>query len=291
MNVLVATDGSKYGRWGLNWVATLPFVEPPLVTALHVLDSAAFRLPFRTKLEIQRMEARSDRTIAGTKKQLAALKLTGTVRKEQGAIAPVILKRAPKRDGLLVVGSQGLDALDRFMLGSVSTNLVQHATCPVLVVKGEAAPLRRITLATDGSSASAKALEFVLATFQPDRSTGNSGQVPIHISVIHVMARRILAPIEFRFTAPWVRSEKKVTEAGRRLVEQSVQQLIKAGFTAEPVCQPGNPAEKIMKLASKQHADLIVMGAKGLADIDRFLLGSVSTRVVQHAHCAVLVVR
>ena len=37
--MLVATDGSKYGRWGLNWVAKLPFVEPPRVTALHVLDT------------------------------------------------------------------------------------------------------------------------------------------------------------------------------------------------------------------------------------------------------------
>jgi nucleotide-binding universal stress UspA family protein len=46
-----------------------------------------------------------------------------------------------------------------------------------------------------------------------------------------------------------------------------------------------------MKGATKQHADLIVMGAKGLAAVDRFLLGSVSTRVVQHANCAVLVVR
>ena len=42
MNVLVATDGSKYGQWGLNWVAKLPFVEPPRVTVLHVLDGAAF---------------------------------------------------------------------------------------------------------------------------------------------------------------------------------------------------------------------------------------------------------
>ena len=56
MNVLVATDGSKYGQWGLNWVAKLPFVERPCVMALHVLDSAAFRLPFRTQLEIQRIE-------------------------------------------------------------------------------------------------------------------------------------------------------------------------------------------------------------------------------------------
>jgi len=292
MNVLVATDGSTYGQWGLNWVATLPFVKPPRVTALHVLDSAAFRLPFRTKLEIQRVEARSTRTLRKAKQQLALLKLKGTVRKAQGAVAPVILKHAPKRDGLLVVGSQGLDALDRFMLGSVSTKLIHLATCPVLVVKGEAAPLRRITLATDGSSASAKALEFVLTKFQPDRSTGKGGRVPIHVSVIHVMASSPLAPFDIGTTIPWTKYRRlKVKETGRRLVEQSVQKLIEAGFTAEPVCQLGNPAEKIMKVASKHHADLIVMGAKGLAAIDRFLLGSVSTRVVQHANCSVLVVR
>jgi nucleotide-binding universal stress UspA family protein len=292
MKVLVATDGSKYGRWGLNWVAKLPLFEPAQVTALHVLDSAAFRLPFRTRLETQRMEARSAKILTDTKEELTLLKLKGTVRKEQGAVAPTILKRAPKRDGLLVVGSQGLDALDRFMLGSVSMKLIHHATCPVLVVKGEAAPVRRITLATDGSDASAKALAFVLSEFQPDRPNGKGRRAPIHVSVIHVMARRPLAPITIGSTIPWIQQrELKVKEVGQKLLEQSVQQLITAGFTAEPLCQSGNPAEKIMKAASKQHADLIVMGAKGLSAIDRFLLGSVSTRVVQHANCSVLVVR
>jgi nucleotide-binding universal stress UspA family protein len=210
--------------------------------------------------------------------------------KEQGAVTPVLLKRAPKQDGLLVVGSQGLDALDRFMLGSVSTKLIHHATCPVLVVKGEAAPLRRITLATDGSSASATALAFVLTKFQPNRSTGKGGRVPIHVSVIHVMVRRPLAPITIRSMIPW-NKYPKLKDASRRLVEPSVRKLIKAGFTAKPVCQLGNPAEEIMKVASKHRADLIVLGAQGLGAIDRFLLGSVSTRVVQHANCSVLVVR
>ena len=287
MKVLVATDGSKYGRWGLNWVATLPFVEPAQVTALHVLDIATLRAPFLAQPvmagneryiqeEIQRMEARSAKTITDTKQQLALLKLKGTVHKEQGAVAPVILKRAPKRDGLLVVGSQGLDALDRFMLCSVSTNLIHHATCPVLVVKGEAAPVRRITLATDGSSASAKALAFVLTKFQPNRSTGKARRVPIHVSVIHVLPLVMYPGLK---------------EAAKKLLEQSVQKLIKAGFTAEHLCYLGNPAEEIMKAASREQADLIVMGAKGLGAIARFLLGSVSTRVVQHANCAVLVVR
>jgi hypothetical protein len=74
MNALVATDGSEYGRWELNWVAKLPFVEPPRVTVLHVLDSAALRAPFLSQPvvagneryiqeEIQRMEARSGKTL------------------------------------------------------------------------------------------------------------------------------------------------------------------------------------------------------------------------------------
>ncbi|MEO8046097.1 MAG: universal stress protein [Nitrospirota bacterium] len=287
MNVLVATDGSKYGRWALDWVAELPFVEAPRVTALHVLDLRTLRAPrgpFLSQVEgerylqeeIQRMEARSAKALKEARLQLASLKLKGTARKEQGAVAPTILKRAPKRDGLLVVGSKGLDALDRFMLGSVSTDLIQHATCPVFVVKNEAAPLRRLTLAIDGSDASAKALAFVLAKFQPDRSTGKGGCVPIQVTVIHVM--------------PFLKYPE-LKEAGRRVVEQSVQKLIKEGFTAEAVCQLGKPAEEIMKVASKHRADLIVMGAKGLGAIARFLLGSVSTRVVQHSSCSVLVVR
>jgi nucleotide-binding universal stress UspA family protein len=287
MNVLAATDGSKYGRWGLDWVAKLPFVEPVKVMALHVLDLRALRPlrgPFLSQAdgeryrqkEIQRMDARSAKALKEARQQFASLKLKGTARKEQGAVAPTILKRAPKRDGLLVVGSKGLDALDRFMLGSVSTNLIHHATCPVFVVKGEAAPLRRITLATDGSDASAKALEFVLTKFQPDCLNGKGGRVPIQVTVIHVM--------------PFIRYPE-LKDAGHSLVERSMQKLIKAGFTAEAVCQLGKPAEEIMKVASKHRADLIVMGAKGLGAIARFLLGSVSTRVVQHSSCSVLVVR
>jgi len=222
------------------------------------------------------MEARSAKALKEARQQFASLKLKGTARKERGAVAATILKCTPKRDGLLVVGSKGLDALDRFMLGSVSTDLIQHATCPVFVVKNEAVPLRRITLAIDGSNASAKALAFVLAKFQPDRSTGKGGREPIQVTVIHVM--------------PFIKYPE-LKGVGLRLVEQSVQKLTKAGFTAEALCQLGKPAEEIMKVAAKQHADLIVMGAKGLGAIARLLLGSVSTRVVQHSSCSVLVVR
>ena len=136
--------------------------------------------------------------------------------------------------------------------------------------------MRRIALATDGSSASAKALTFVLTKFRPDRSSGKGGQAPIHVSVTHVMLPAWYPGVE---------------AANRTLIERNVQKLIKAGFTAEPLCQLGKPAEEIMAAASKHHVNLIVMGAKGLDAVSRFLIGSVSTRVVQHANCSVLVVR
>jgi len=157
--------------------------------------------------------------------------------------------------------------------------------------KDKAAPLRRITLTIDTSDASANALAFVLSNFQPDRSTGGGGRAPFHVSVLHVIKRQPLAPIAVRFTAPWIKSEQKMKNAARRLVNGTVEQLLKAGFTAEPIYKIGDPAEEIMKVAAKQHADMIVMGAKGLTAIDRILLGSVSTRVVQYANCPVLVVR
>jgi nucleotide-binding universal stress UspA family protein len=301
MNVLVAADGSKYSQWSLHWVAKLPFVEPPRVTVLHVLDIATIRSPFLVQPavagnelylqeEVQRIKTRSAKILDEAAQQLVSLKLKGTVCKEQGAVASVILKRVPKRDGLLVAGSKGLDALDRFMLGSVSTKLIHHATCPVLVVKGEATPLRRIVFATDGSQASAKALEFVLKKFEPKRSSGKGRRVSIHVSVLHVRMPSSLAPITIKSTIPWIKYPG-LKEAGSTLVEQSVQKLIEAGFTADSMRPLGKPADEILKEASKRHADLIVMGAKGLNALDRFFLGSVSTRVVQHAQCAVLVVR
>lgn len=52
-----------------------------------------------------------------------------------------------------------------------------------------------------------------------------------------------------------------------------------------------NIASKIIKYASDNSIDLIVIGTEGRTGLKRLLLGSIANSVTQHAHCPVLLVR
>lgn len=286
MRVLIAVDGSKHGRWAVEWVAKMPFASPAHVTALHVLDVRSIRAPFIVqpvvagneqfiREEITRLEQRAKNVVEKTNALVNSLHLKGTVTKVQGPIAPTLLKRAPKRDGLVVMGSRGLDALDRFMLGSVSTQVTLHAPCSLLVVKEKPRPIRRIVLATDGSKSSDKALRFLVRTLRGQQA-GLNGDLSIEVVVVHIM--------------PFLKyPEIKGTD--QKLHRRYAERLIDAGYVVESISQLGHPADEILRMAARKKADMIVTGAKGLGAIARFLLGSVSTKIVQHSVCSVLVVR
>ncbi|NPV93249.1 MAG: universal stress protein [Firmicutes bacterium] len=53
----------------------------------------------------------------------------------------------------------------------------------------------------------------------------------------------------------------------------------------------GHPAEAILKYINQKGFDLVVMGYKGSSAIDRFLLGGVSSKVVQHSPCSVVLIK
>lgn len=285
MNVLVATDGSKYGKWALQWIAKMPLAKAPKVKVLHVVDVAALKAPFFVqpvvvgterflKAEIARMEANAKKAKQESAALLKSLKLRGRVVMARGGVNATIVKEAKKGVQLLAMGSRGLDALDRFMLGSVSTYAMHHVPCSVLVVKEAPRPLREIILAIDGSASSKQAVNFLLRSMRPWEDVPDQDLVTVTVS--HVM--------------PFLKYPE-LREAGKIMVEQCAGQLAKAGYLVNQAPKLGKPADEILELAHQRKADLIVTGAKGLGAMGRLLLGSVSTRVVQHSTCSVLVVR
>ena len=285
MKILAATDGSKYGRWAVEWSAQMPFTVKPTLRVLHVVDIAGLRAPFMIQpliagterylqTEIKRLEANAKVAKKEAESMVKASGLSGTVVVDRGGVAATIMKHAKRSVNLLSIGSRGLDALDRFMLGSVSNHAIHHAPCSVVVVKEAPRPVRRILLAVDGSSASDRAVRFLLRNVNP--IPDGPDREPVLVTVAHVM--------------PFLKYPE-LRQAGKLLVQRYGDKTAKAGFQVREAMRLGKPADEILTEAKQQKVDMIITGAKGLGAIGRALLGSVSTRLVQHAVCSVLVVR
>ena len=145
MKIVIGVDGSEYGRWAAGWVARLPVAKPVRVTAVHTLDLTYLKAPFMAqnivvghepflRKEVRRIQDLAKRVVKETKGLLKTYKLLGNVVCKRGSAAATIFNQA-RRGGLIVMGSRGLDAMDRLLLGSVSTQVVTHAPCSVLIVK------------------------------------------------------------------------------------------------------------------------------------------------------------
>lgn len=91
---------------------------------------------------------------------------------------------------------------------------------------------------------------------------------------------------------PWddAESEGLVASAVESAVARAREALERAGFAVEVTHRLGNPAEGILREIEEWGPDLVVMGRRGLGVPARWLMGSVSERVLRNAHVPVLVV-
>ena len=63
-----------------------------------------------------------------------------------------------------------------------------------------------------------------------------------------------------------------------------------AGVQVETHAVSGDPADALISTAEQEHADLIVVGNRGMSGVKRFVLGSVPNKVSHHCPCSVLIV-
>ena len=290
--ILLASDGSEDAEMATTTAVDLAKVSASELHVLHVGPG----LPL---YELPDYPARFE-DVVGAQRQEAQRVLDEQVRRVEDLGANVVaahleMDERPDRAivelgeklgaGLLVIGSRGLGGLRRALLGSVSSSVVHHAHCPILVVRGgpPAFPTK-VLLAIDGSED---------AQLAADTALDLSGKLESELHVVYVepMPERHTKPVRFAVDLPpeVVRSVEKEAEAK---VENLVEKVGEGGGeVTQAHARVGSPAAEVVALAEELGVGLIVMGSRGLGGIRRALVGSVSDAVVRHAHCPVLVVR
>lgn len=193
---------------------------------------------------------------------------------------------AEHRAELIVIGSHGHTGLTRMLLGSVASSTIRHATCDVLIVRGNhnRTLFLRPLVATDFSPAAAKALDHTLDVITPDAP----------VQVIHAWqlpagswGASLLGQARF----PWSTVRDAVLSSAQSQADKLVADHAARGgrpLTVELV--QGPPATVITHAAERNGNDLIAVGAHGHRGVRRLLLGSVAENTVRHSPCSVLVV-
>ena len=136
---------------------------------------------------------------------------------------------------------------------------------------------RKILVGYDGSEQSEKAADLA-------------------ISIAKSMDASVLIFAVARPPEPATRVEvEAVLDDAKEHFEQGFKRIIasarEAGIEVSTEVEVGHPAEHIIHRAETGKFDLVVLGRRGTSTFQKWILGSISERVLRYAHCPVIVIR
>jgi nucleotide-binding universal stress UspA family protein len=278
MTIVVGYDGRLEGHDAVAFGASLARAlgEPLLVATVYQSPETPLGL------SAAELRARAEQTAADGADQAPA-------DLERRHLA--VLGRSPaqglhdfaeeQRPTALVVGSSHRGTLGRVIAGRVASRLFAGAPCPVAVApRGYArrpdTQLRSIGVGFDDTPESWNAIQRAAALGVAAGAT---------LRVIHALHPVIAPPMAPEESERLTRELRASRERALNRAAASVSQ----DLHAETTLLVGDPV-LVLEHEASRGLDLLVLGARGYGPLRRVLLGSVSTEVVCHSPCPVLVV-
>jgi nucleotide-binding universal stress UspA family protein len=280
--ILVPTDGSAAADAAAETALNLAQRFDASLHAINVVELG--ESPTDVESEVaEAVTQRGTRTLAtlGERADDAGVSATTRVEKTADPVHRTIADYATDHDvDLIVMGTHGRTGLNRLVLGSVTERMLRTSPVPVLTVHEDTAlgpDLDRALVPTDGSDA---------ATVAADHGIRIAETTGAAMHVIHVVD---LTSVSGEFGSAEVL--KALEDAGREAVDDIIGRAEDAGLrSVEASVLSGTPARAIMEYADERDIDLIVLGTHGRTGLERYLLGSVSEKIVRVADVPVLTV-
>jgi nucleotide-binding universal stress UspA family protein len=282
-NILLATDFSPASDQALEYAVSLARRYGSTIYLTHIiaLDGYPMMAPEFAASSLQKMHAEAEKGFRELMKSGRLMALPYKAIIQEGTLWPAIEESIKKYDiDLLVVGTHGIGAIRKLLIGSGAEEIFRKARVPVLTVgpsTGKEPPyeleLKNILFATDfGTSAECEA-EYAFSLAQEHHS---------RLRLVHVFPH----PEAYGEDVLAIEKENSRNQL-RELVPGETELHCKVDFEVAV----GEPVEQILRIAEETKADLIVMGAKARKNLAGNVPHTKAYRVVSGARCPVLTVR
>ena len=293
--ILVPLDGSATAE------AVLPYVEAFAagfkipVQLLSVIDIGAMT----THLAPERVR-HLENIIAGEEEKCASYldnvakifsHSAADCRIVRGTPAEIVLESTQdERDTLIAMATHGRSGAKRWLLGSVAEKVLRGTTNPLFLVRAAAAKtspqkiINSIVVPLDGSPLAERILPTVCRWARA---------LDVEVTLVRAFEFPTVAYVSSEIYLPdydQFREEAR-REAAAYLKEKEVGLVAEGVRTVSILTLEGPAADEIINYAQSAPGAVIAMSTHGRSGVQRWLLGSVTEKVVRHAGDPVLVVR
>jgi nucleotide-binding universal stress UspA family protein len=277
--LLAATDFSPRADMALRRAVQIASERGAALTLFHVCGAEA-----RDDVQAQQLAVNADKRL---RQQISALSLPDQVLATGRVVTGkpfVEIIRGAREEGaeLVVVGAHGEHFLKDLLFGTTAEKIARKGDRPVLVVKRAThGPYRRVLVPVDFSDNSRHALELALRL---------APQAQFHVLHVYLGIQGQLRRAGLA-TSEIVRHERTSAKEARRELDAFLSGIHHGGKPLKREVWNGRAHHEIVTVAKRLRADLVAVGATGLAGLTCILLGSVTEHVLREVSCDVLVAR
>jgi nucleotide-binding universal stress UspA family protein len=295
MKVLLAVDGSDASMFAVGATAALALPQGSSIEVVSVVPDT-FAPDGSPWPNVIRADPPTDRDRILGDVEMRLMGIADRIRVGDRAVRVNVLEGRPATEivleaerwaaDLIVMGARGLSATRRLLIGSVSSEVVDHAPCPVLVARRDA--VAHVLWATDGSPEADRAADFMTGTGLFDAAD---------IRVVSVSDAGMawwagVSPVDGATSIDiYAEAVELAEKRAKDAADEAADRLHGRRVVPTWVHPAGDIPSTILAEAEAWGADVIVVGARRLSPVRRWLIGSVSRSVLHHAETSVLIVR
>lgn len=280
--ILVPTDGSAAAETAAETALALAQRFDASLHGITVAELDAF--PADVKPDVaDELTQQGEATLATItdKAAEAGVAATTNVIETTEPIHQAIIDYGTDHDAdLIVMGTQGRTGLNRLVLGSVTERTLRVSPIPVLTVHEDTSldpDFETVLVPTDGSDAASLAADYGITL---------AAATDAAMHVVHVVD---LTAVSGEFGS--VEILDALEGVGQEAVDAIIDRADETDLrSVEASVLSGTPAQALLDYVDKRDIDIIVMGTHGRAGLDRYLLGSVTEKIVRLADVPVLTV-